>query len=66
MPHDHRGGKCFSPEEGVGEAIFIGSLEVMHYMVWKVLVSLGELIPTEFAESFSETPQAYQQILSVN
>lgn len=28
MPCNHSGGKCFSPEEGVGKTIFIGSLEL--------------------------------------
>lgn len=50
MPRNHRDGKCFSPEGGVSEAAFMSSLEVIYYVVRKVLVSLGELRPTEFAE----------------
>ena len=50
MPHNHRDGKCSSPDEGVSEATFMRSLEVIQYAVRKVFVSLGELRPTEFAE----------------
>lgn len=41
-------------EEGVSEANFTGSLEVIHYVIWKVLVSLRELRPSEFPEDIQK------------